>query len=116
MICFAFVKIWSSLVPLRLVLGIFEAGFFPGCAYLLSTWYPRYELQKRNAVFYLIGSMASAFAGILSYGLMQMNGLADLSGWRWIFIVSQTYLPFSLFAGRRRYMISSDTTNLRSKG
>lgn len=57
------------------------------CDSLLSCWYTRYELQKRNAVFYLIGSMASAFAGILAYGLMQMNGLGGLRGWRWIFIV-----------------------------
>jgi MFS family permease len=63
------------MIPLRLVLGIFEAGFFPGCAYLLSCWYPRYDLQKRNAVFYLIGSMASAFSGILAYGFFKMDGL-----------------------------------------
>lgn len=81
------------MVGLRVILGVLEAGFFPGCAYLLSTWYPRYELQKRNAVFYLIGSMASAFAGILAYGLMQMAGLAGLNGWRWIFIVRNQNSP-----------------------
>jgi MFS family permease len=32
MICFGFVKTWTDMIPLRLVLGIFEAGFFPGCA------------------------------------------------------------------------------------
>ena len=83
-----------------------------GCAYLLSCWYPRYELQKRNAVFYLIGSMASAFSGILAYGFYNMGGLGNLgptygqhygptpddedapsgilpglAGWRWIFIM-----------------------------
>jgi hypothetical protein len=49
---------------------------------------PRYQLQKRNAVFYLIGSMASALSGILAYGVMQMKGLGGLSGWEWIFVVS----------------------------
>ena len=49
-----------------------------GCAYLLSCWYPRYDLQKRNAVFYLIGSMASAFSGILAYGFYNMKGLGGL--------------------------------------
>lgn len=78
MICMGFLRIWYQLIPLRLVLGIFEAGFFPGCAYLLSCWYPRYDLQKRNAVFYLIGSMSSAFSGILAYGFFQMNGLGNL--------------------------------------
>ncbi|GAB7362526.1 hypothetical protein MBLNU230_g2845t1 [Neophaeotheca triangularis] len=112
MVGFGFVKEWTTLLPLRLLLGIFEAGFFPGCAFLLSTWYPRYELQKRNAVFYLIGSMSSAFSGILGFGLTKMNGLGDLgpaygqhygpteldptaesgimdgiAGWRWIFIM-----------------------------
>lgn len=75
------------LVGLRVILGVLEAGFFPGCAYLLSCWYPRYQLQKRNAAFYLIGSMASALSGILAYGLMQLKGRAGLDGWRWIFIV-----------------------------
>ena len=50
----------------------------PGCAYLLSCWYPRFELQKRNAVFYLLGSMSSAFSGILAYGFSHMQGLGDL--------------------------------------
>lgn len=86
MIGFGFVHHWTILLGLRVILGALEAGFFPGCAYLLSTWYPRYELQKRNAVFYLIGLMASAISGILAYGLMQIK-VGDLSGWRWIFIV-----------------------------
>jgi MFS family permease len=85
---FGFVKDWSAMMVLRVILGVLEAGFFPGCAYLLSTWYPRYELQKRNAAFYLIGSMASAFSGILAYGVMKMAGLGGLAGWRWIFVVS----------------------------
>ena len=73
---------------LRVILGILEAGFYPGCVYLLSTWYPRFDLQKRNAGFYLTGSMASGFGGILAYGIMQMDGDSGKAGWRWIFIVS----------------------------
>ena len=72
---------------LRAILGGLEAGLFPGSVYLLSTWYPRYELQKRNATFFLIGSVASGFGGILAYGLSQMDGLGGISGWQWIFIV-----------------------------
>jgi len=87
MIAFGFVPNWQVMVGLRVILGVLEAGFYPGCVYLLSTWYPRYELQKRNAGFYLIGSMASGWGGILAYGLMQMNGISGLSGWRWIFIM-----------------------------
>ncbi|KAL3436114.1 major facilitator superfamily domain-containing protein [Aspergillus tetrazonus] len=87
MIGFGFVPSWPAMAGLRVVLGALEAGFYPGCVYLLSTWYPRYELQKRNAAFYLIGSTASGFGGILAYGLMQMSGIGGLEGWRWIFII-----------------------------
>ncbi|KAI1842680.1 hypothetical protein JX265_002715 [Neoarthrinium moseri] len=87
MIGFGFVKNWQSLAALRVILGILEAGFFPSSVYLLSTWYTRYEVGKRFSFFYVIGCVASAFAGILAYGLMQMNGLQGLTGWRWIFII-----------------------------
>ncbi|KAF7536161.1 hypothetical protein G7054_g4769 [Neopestalotiopsis clavispora] len=87
MIGFGFVKNFETLAALRCVLGILEAGFFPSCVYLLSTWYTRYEVGKRYSLFYVIGCVASGFSGILAFGLMQMNGLADLTGWRWIFII-----------------------------
>ncbi|KAK5103428.1 hypothetical protein LTS08_002843 [Lithohypha guttulata] len=87
MIGFGFPTQWTSMIPLRLILGILEAGFFPGCVYLISTWYVRYDLQKRYSVFYLIGCLASACAGILAFGLMQMDGINGYRGWRWIFIM-----------------------------
>ncbi|KAK0673657.1 major facilitator superfamily domain-containing protein [Cercophora samala] len=87
MIGMGFVENWQQMAGMRLLLGVLEAGFFPSAVYLLSTWYTRYEVGKRNAVFYLIGSCASAFAGILAYGIMQMKGIANMNGWRWIFVI-----------------------------
>lgn len=87
MIGMGFVKSWQALAALRVILGIFEAGFFPGCVYLLSTWYTRYDMHKRYSVFYFIGTLASACAGILAYGLMQLDGTAGYLGWSWIFII-----------------------------
>ncbi|OAQ66291.1 phthalate transporter [Pochonia chlamydosporia 170] len=87
MIGMGFVKNFPQLAALRAVLGLFEAGFFPSCVYLLSTWYTRYEVGKRYSVFYVVGCVASAFSGILAYGLMQLNGKEGLTGWRWIFII-----------------------------
>lgn len=78
---------WQELAGLRVILGVFEAGYFPGAVYLLSTWFVRYDVGKRYAVFYMIGSLASAVSGILAYGLMQMDGIAGYRGWRWIFII-----------------------------
>lgn len=87
MIGFGFPKNWTVMIPLRLLLGICEAGFFPGCVFLIQTWYTRYTVHKRFSVFYLIGSLASAVSGILAFGIMQMDGIAGYRGWRWIFII-----------------------------
>ncbi|KAJ5834213.1 Major facilitator superfamily domain general substrate transporter [Penicillium robsamsonii] len=87
MIGMGFVQDWGALVGARVLLGVLEAGYFPGCVYLLSCWYTRYDVQKRFSIFYLIGCVASALAGILAFGLMQLNGKEGLSGWRWIFIL-----------------------------
>ncbi|KAF2868716.1 major facilitator superfamily domain-containing protein [Massariosphaeria phaeospora] len=87
MLGMGFVKSWQALAGLRVILGVLEAGFFPSCVYLLSTWYTRFEVGKRYSVFYVLGSLASGCAGILAYGLMQMHGLQGKAGWRWIFII-----------------------------
>lgn len=42
-----FAKHWWEIAILRILLGTFEAGFFPGCVYLISCWYVRYEVQMR---------------------------------------------------------------------
>jgi MFS family permease len=54
------------MTALRLLLGLFEGGFFPGIIFLLSTWYVRYVSQKRYAGYHMIGMVASAFSGILA--------------------------------------------------
>ncbi|KAJ5454147.1 Major facilitator superfamily domaingeneral substrate transporter [Penicillium daleae] len=82
-----FAKTWSQVLAIRILLGVFAAGYFPGCMYLLSCWYLRYEVQKRFSVFYGVGCVASALAGILAFGLIHMDGIQGISGWRWIFIM-----------------------------
>lgn len=63
----------QELAGLRVILGVFEAGYFPGAVYLLSTWFVRYDVGKRYAVFYMIGSLASAVSGILVSFEMKEN-------------------------------------------
>ncbi|KAK5045516.1 hypothetical protein LTR84_009134 [Exophiala bonariae] len=62
-------------------------GLFPGTVYLLSSWYCRYEYQKRIAVYYIIGNFFSSFANILAYGLTQVADNPAHNGWKYIFIV-----------------------------
>ncbi|CAI7654205.1 unnamed protein product [Penicillium manginii] len=87
MLSAGFVKKWTEMVGIRIIIGALEAGFFPASVYLISTWYTRYDIQKRYAIFYLLGCVASAFTGILSYGITFMHGLGGLTAWRWIFII-----------------------------
>ncbi|KAJ5281849.1 MFS general substrate transporter [Penicillium angulare] len=82
-----FVNKWEQMVGIRVIIGGLEAGFFPASVYLISTWYTRYDIQQRYAIFYLLGCVAAAFTGILSYGLTFMNGLGGLTAWRWIFVI-----------------------------
>ncbi|KAG8956088.1 hypothetical protein FRC03_010968 [Tulasnella sp. 419] len=82
-----FVKNWQSLAGLRVLLGFLEAGYFPACAYLISLWYTRREIQTRMAFFYMFSLLAAGFSPILSYGISQMHGRSGVAGWSWIFII-----------------------------
>lgn len=46
-VCMGLSTNWTHLVVCRTFLGVFEAGFFPGCVYVVSCWYTRYETGKR---------------------------------------------------------------------
>lgn len=69
------------------MLGVTEAGFFPAATYLVSAWYCKFEVQTRIGIFYCSASLAGAFSGILAFGISKMDGVANLAGWRWIFIL-----------------------------
>ncbi|KAM0793995.1 major facilitator superfamily domain-containing protein [Usnea florida] len=85
--CQGFVKSNSGLIACRFFLGLFEGGFVPGCAYLMSMYYKRHEFQKRFSLFWCAGLIAGAFSGLLAYALVHMGGERDYAGWRWIFII-----------------------------
>lgn len=78
---------YSGLLATRFFLGMAEAGFFPAATYLLTTWFCRWELQTRLAIFFSAASLAGAFSGLLAFGIQHMDGIAGLRGWRWIFIL-----------------------------
>ncbi|PYH42056.1 putative MFS transporter [Aspergillus saccharolyticus JOP 1030-1] len=87
MICQGLVSNWGGLVTTRWFLGMFETGMFPGCFYLLSSWYKRSEAQKRFSFFFSSTTLAGAFGGLLASGLGKMAGLRGYNGWRWVFII-----------------------------
>src|SRR3954453_934700 len=72
---------------LRLLLGAAEAGFFPGVILYLTYWIPAYSRAKVMGLFYFGAPIAFIIGGPLSGLLLEMEGVADLKGWQWMFLV-----------------------------
>ncbi|KAG8630978.1 hypothetical protein KVT40_000118 [Elsinoe batatas] len=81
------VQSFSALVAMRWFIGVFEAGLVPGCIVLLSTYYPRFDLQWRLNILMVGNALAGAFGGLLAYAIAGLSGRNGYSGWRWIFII-----------------------------
>lgn len=84
----AFVSGEKSFYALRFLLGVAEAGFFPGIVVYLGSWFPRHYRARITGVFLmaipLSGLIGSPISGLL---LDHMNGVYGLSGWQWMFLV-----------------------------
>ena len=77
----------TSFYVLRLLLGIAEAGFFPGIILYLTYWFPAAERARIVALFMAAVPLATVFGGPISGALLQMHGFAGLTGWQWLFII-----------------------------
>jgi sugar phosphate permease len=83
----AFVSGPDSLYATRFLLGVAEAGFFPGVTYYLAAWFPR-EYRTRILAWFLVAVPASSLVGGPICGmLLQMDGILGLAGWKWMFIM-----------------------------
>ncbi|KAI1458877.1 MFS general substrate transporter [Annulohypoxylon moriforme] len=78
---------YASVTVVRLLLGVFEAGLFPGLVYYLTFWYKTEERSIRVAFILASATLAGAFGGAIAYGIGHMNRAGGLSAWRWLFIL-----------------------------
>jgi MFS transporter, ACS family, tartrate transporter len=85
--CCALIAGPRSFYALRTLLGLTEAGFFPGAAYLIMQWFPADRHARMLAILLLGIPIGSAIGGPLSGALLELNSLGGLSGWRWMFII-----------------------------
>jgi len=77
----------TSFYVARFLLGAAEAGFFPGIAFYLSTWFPS-EYRTRVIAWFMVAiPVSTVIGGPLSSVLLRLDGLAGLAGWQWLFIV-----------------------------
>ena len=77
----------ASFYVLRFLLGVAEAGFFPGIILFLTWWFPESERTRVLALFLTAISVAYVAGGPLSGGLLELDGLAGLEGWQWLFLM-----------------------------
>jgi ACS family tartrate transporter-like MFS transporter len=84
----------NSFYALRLLLGITEAGFFPGVTFFLAAWFP-IQFRTRMLAWFLVGiPLSSLIGGPICGALLQMDGIWGLAGWQWLFIgVSLPCIP-----------------------
>lgn len=72
----------------RLLLGAFEAGFYPGVIYYLGTWFPQTHRSNAFAVFTSGVTVAGVVVGPLSGWIMtRFDGIGGMAGWQWIFLL-----------------------------
>ena len=83
----AFVVGPNSFYGLRLLLGIAEAGFFPGVTFFLAAWFPA-QYRTRMLAWFLVGIPLSSLLGSPVCGmLLQMDGIWGFAGWQWLFLL-----------------------------
>jgi ACS family tartrate transporter-like MFS transporter len=85
---------WSYYV-LRFLLGIAEAGFFPGMLLYMTYWFPQSWRGRFVANFMVAIPVANIIGGPLSTAILEMDGIGGLHGWQWMFIIEG--LPATIF-------------------
>ena len=82
-----FVRGPLTFYTLRFLLGIAEAGFFPGMILYLTYWFPAEARGRAIARFMTATAMAGVIGGPVSGVLLKMNGIAGLAGWQLLFLI-----------------------------
>ncbi|MCU1386253.1 MAG: major facilitator superfamily 1 [Acidobacteria bacterium] len=82
-----FVHSASGFYTLRFLLGLAEAGFFPGIIFYLTRWFPARERARTIAAFMTATLIAGVIGGPISGALLSLHGAGGLAGWQWLFVL-----------------------------
>jgi len=85
-----------SYYTLRFLLGVAEAGFFPGMLLYMTYWFPHSWRGRFVGLFMAAIPMANIIGGPLSTSILGLDGIAGLHGWQWMFLLEG--VPVSIFA------------------
>lgn len=90
-----FVQTPLQFYVVRFLLGVAEAGFYPGVIFYFAGWFPPCHRGRAVSRFYIAAPLASVAMGAMSGWLLGLDGNAGLHGWQWLFLVQG--LPTVLF-------------------
>ncbi len=82
-----FVKTVPQFYVMRFLLGMAEAGFFPGVVFYLMQWFPPEKRARAISGFYVSLPLASVVMGSIAGALLNLQGRLGLAGWQWLFLV-----------------------------
>lgn len=85
--CFAFVQGPISFMALRFLLGIAEAGFFPGMVLYISYWFPQEYRGRLTALFMTAIPLSALIGAPLSGFLLETASFWSIASWKWMFII-----------------------------
>jgi len=77
----------AQLIGVRLLLGLFEAGYFPAICFYLTFFYRRKELAVRIFFLFAASAVSGSCGGLLAYAIGHMHGTRGMSAWRWLMIL-----------------------------
>src|SRR5689334_21066134 len=83
----AFIHTPSDFYVVRFLLGVAEAGFFPGMIFYLTLWFPQAYRARLIAGFYSAIPLSFIIGGPLSSIVLELDGIGGLQGWQWLFLL-----------------------------
>ena len=99
-----FVRTPWQFYSVRLLLGMAEAGFFPGVIYYLTLWFPASMRARAVSRFYIALPLSSVVMGAVAGWLMGLQGTLGLAGWQWLFLRGR------IAGGALQFRLSLDTS------
>jgi MFS transporter, ACS family, tartrate transporter len=106
-----FVRTAIEFYVIRFLLGMAEAGFFPGVVYYLTQWFPPNMRARAISGFYVAFPLSSAVMGALAGALLNLQGRLHLAGWQWLFLVEG--LPAIVLGIAFFFLLPDDPTKAR---
>jgi ACS family tartrate transporter-like MFS transporter len=82
-----FVHDATTFMAARVLLGVAEAGFFPGMVLFFTYWFPASERARTGALFMTASPVAVIVGAPLSTWVLRMHGFGGLRGWQWLFLI-----------------------------